>query len=486
MNAPRSASEFLPVSIELEQALIGVCLMEPAALASLAGQIESENFSEPIHRQIWEIAQTLAGAGHIVNPVTLAAVMGRDTIVAEGMKLSAYLARCCADTSCPPAYAIDFARQIRSSWALRELILATETARSEAMQPSCDSRALILELMQRLDETRTRLDPRRSGFRSASDVTVAVVDRMAQHYAGTASRNAITTGLADVDRIMNGGLQPGDLVIMAGRPGMGKTLTAVSMSRQSAAKGHAGGFFSLEMTQEQIGSRYLSDAAFDYMPSNRLLSSGRILHGDVDAPEAEQVIDVAREFEKLPLSIDDSSSMSVGEISARTRTLADQFARKGQKLKHVWIDYLKFVRASERYRGQRHYEVGEISSGLKSLAKDLDVAVILLAQLNRNVESREDKRPQLSDLRESGDLEADADVVIFLYREAYYLALREPKPGTPEYEQWMTSMSDAHAKLEIIIAKQRMGSTGSIEAFCSPGASAVRDRADPLSMPRVA
>lgn len=460
--------------VEIEQALIGTCLLEPNALSACGGLLDAEHFSESVHQQLWTLMETLVRAGSVANPVTICAKMGGNFPIAEGLTLSAYLARCCSSTFCPPAYAADFAKQIRAAWALREVVVSIETAKVSATSVGADAKAIVADLMQQLDETRLRMDPRRAGFRSASEVTTSVVDQMAQHYAGTVTLRAITTGLKDLDHKLMGGFRGGDLVIMAGRPGMGKSLSAVSISRQSAFAGHPGAFYSLEMAREQIGARFLSDHAYR---QPRPLSSGQILNGKLSEAEAEHVCNCAREFAELPLHIDDSSGMSVGEISARSRSLADRLARKGQKLKHVWIDYLKFVRATERYRGQRHYEVGEISAGLKALAKDLDVAVILLAQLNRGVESREDKKPQLSDLRESGDLEADADVVIFLYREAYYLSNKEPRPGSEEHLQWQTEMSAVHNKIEIIIAKHRMGATGPITAFCNPAASALRDMA---------
>lgn len=473
MNAHTAIQDIASVSpVETEQALLGACLTSPEALASCAGLLDSEHFAEDWHKIIWETMLALQASGTVANELTISSKLN-NPVVSGGLKLAAYLGRCSSSTYCPPAYAASFAKQIREAWASREVLFAIETAKADTAAPSADPRGVISDLMQRLDETRLRMDPRRSGFKSAAQVTCDVVDRMAASFAGTLASNAICTGLKDLDHKLNGGFRPGDLVIMAGRPGMGKSLTAVSLSRQSAKAGHAGGFYSLEMMREQIGARFLSDQAYRF---DRTLTSGQILHGNLSEYDAEFICEHAKAFADLPLHIDDSSSMSVGEITARTRSLADRYAREGKKLKHVWIDYLKFVRASERYRGQRHYEVGEISASLKAMAKDLDIAVILLAQLNRNVESREDKRPQLSDLRESGDLEADADIVIFLYREAYYLGNSEPKPGSQEHLEWQIKMETTCNKLELIVAKQRMGATGSVEAFCHAGASALRDR----------
>jgi len=219
-----------------------------------------------------------------------------------------------------------------------------------------------------------------------------------------------------------------------------------------------------------------------YMVS-QLAKAGSKIHDELNSDKKALwiamsllAIDVAKIFAELPLHIDDSSNLSVGEISARTRAMADRFSRQGKRLQFVYIDYLKFVRATDRYRGQRHYEIGEISSGLKSLAKDLDIAVVLLAQLNRDVEKREDKRPQLSDLRESGDLEADADKVLMLYRESYYHAMKQPNEADREkFSQWLIDSEKSHNRIELLVEKNRMGATGKIEAFCDVGASAIRD-----------
>lgn len=474
MNAQTAAIEAISGTVETEQGLLGACLTSPNVFAAVSNLVEVEHFSEDIHRRIWDVMQDLARSGRVINPMTVGVSLPKLQL-SDSMNVSQYLARLCADMFCPAIAAPDFAKQIRRAWGSREVLAAIETARANVLSPGTDSREVILDLMRDLDQTRAAIDPRTSGFKTSAQIACAVIDRAAAQYSGTIAANAVPTGLRDLDHMLNGGLHGGELIIVAGRPGMGKTVSAVSFSLHAAQAGHAGGVYSLEMTQEQIGSRYFSDMMFG---PGQPIKSGHIFNGRVSEKQFERMTDVAKTFGTLPLHIDDSSNMSVGEISARTRALADSFARQGKRLEFIFIDYLKFIKATDRYRGQRHYEVAEISAGLKSLAKDLNIAVVLLAQLNREVEKREDKRPQLSDLRESGDLEADADVVIFLYREEYYHAMRKPKESDREaFNEWLCEADKIANKLSIMIEKQRMGPTGAIEAFCDVGASAIRDLA---------
>jgi replicative DNA helicase len=459
-------------SIDLEQGLLGACLTYREAMASVSGMLEPEHFLEPFHAELWRVMLNLQRVGRIVNPVTVGTLVPDIKLGGSDVNTRQYIAHLCAETSCPPVAAPDFAKQVRTAWAARQTLNLLESARAEILSVGYNTRSTILDLMQKLDETRAAIEPRNPGLRSAGALATAVIERAAAHYSEQRPANVVTTGVADLDRLLNGGFAPGELIILAGRPGMGKSIAAVSFSEQGAIAGHPGCIYSLEMTLEQIGSRYLSASMF----GQTKLTSNQILYGRFSEQDFEKVADAAKGFADLPLHFDDSSSLSVGEISARTRTAADRFARAGKQLRFVFIDYLKFVKASDRYRGQRHYEVAEISSGLKELAKDLNIAVVLLAQLNREVEKREDKRPQLSDLRESGDLEADADKVIMLFREEYYHANRRPSEGDGDaMAQWMARADEIHGKIELLVEKNRMGPTGKVEAFCDVGASVIRD-----------
>jgi replicative DNA helicase len=460
-------------AIDIERAFIGCCLGSPAAMAAAASVVEPDQFLEQWNATIWQTMRELVAAGSPTNNVTLVGVLGNQDVTPT-VTLSRYLATLMSDLWCPPNHVLDFARQVREAWAMRSVAGLCDAIKADAEQPGSIPKALIGDAMQALNDTLARMDPRRSGFKTMDQISFRVVDKMAKAFAGDKPEGLMSTGLRDLDRVLDGGFMPGDLVVMAGRPGMGKTLVASSMSRQAARGDMAGGFYSMEMPDEQAMARLLADQSFGRSSQQRI-ASGHILKGRLSETDVNTVIDAARLLSDLPLYIDDTSTLSVGEVAARTRSLVERAQREGRRLGFIVIDYLKYLKASSQYRGQRHYEIGEICAGLKSLAKELNIVVVLLAQLNREVEKRDDKRPQLSDLRESGDIEADADTVLFLFREEYYLSKAEPKPGTQEHVEWQTKLSNCHNRLEIIVGKQRSGPTDTVSVFCDPGASAVRD-----------
>ncbi len=467
MNArpdPIQYDHLVRSAAEIEPALLGTAMMHPEAMALALSTVAPEHFHEPLHQALWATMREMAADGGAVNPVTLVAKLGNAKFE-DGFDLKQYLARCAADTHCPPTYVVDFAKQVREMWALRQVAAYAEDLKQDVSLPGASAKALIADMIGNLDQTRAVIEGRPVSGRTVAETTNAVLDRMSKLMTGEASDIAITTGLRDLDHKLGGGFRPGELVIVAGRPGMGKTTVAVSVSRQMAKAGHAGGFFSLEMLENQIGARFISDEVF---VAGSPLNANRILNGTLNVPDAERAFDAGRRFRDLPLVIDDSASLTVGEIRARTLTMKARFERAGRRLTFIVLDYLKFIRATDRYRGQRHLEVGEITAGLKALAKDVGIVVILLCQLNRETEKAADRRPELAHLRDSGEIEQDADVVLFLYREAYYL---NNDPGADPQR-----LADVANRLELIIAKQRMGPTGRVAVFCHPGASAVRDQ----------
>jgi replicative DNA helicase len=460
-------------AVDIERAFIGCCLASRSAFAAASAVVEPDQFIEQWNATVWEAMRELAGDGSAANNVTLVAKLGNPE-VSDHLTLSRYLAELVADLWCPPLHVLDFARQIREAWAMRCVAGLCDAIKGDAERPGSAPKLLISDAMQALNDTLARMDPRRSGFKTMNQISRRVIEKMAKAYQGEKPEGLMSTGLRDLDRVLDGGFMPGDLVVMAGRPGMGKTLVASSMSRQAVGTDMAGGFYSMEMPDEQAMTRLLADQSLGRSSTQRI-ASGHILKGRVSEADFHQVVESAKIVDLLPLYIDDASNLSVGELAARTRSLAERAQRDGRRLGFIVIDYLKYVKASSQYRGQRHYEIGEICAGLKSLAKEMGIVVILLAQLNREVEKRDDKRPQLSDLRESGDIEADADTVLFLFREEYYLSKAEPKPGTMEHAEWQTKLHNCHNRLEIIVGKQRSGPTDTVSVFCDPGASAVRD-----------
>lgn len=449
-------------NVEAEQALLGAIFCNNQAFGRVSGIVGPEHFYEPIHAKLFELCGDAILDGRAATPITLKTKLPADLDIA-GLTPMEYMARLMAEAT-TVLNAPDYAMTIREAWAARGVVEAAREVAAAVAQPEANVKASIATLLSQLDGIRAELDDRHRGRHSLADCMSSVLLRVDAIREGRIEPGA-TTGLADLDRMI-GGLQPGRLVIVAGRPGMGKTIVGANMARATAAAGNGCLLFSLEMPAEEIGARILSDHAFRH---GSPVTSKAVFEGHLDAREMREMEAAASELAGLPLLIETPATVSVGEILARTRATADEMKARGVRLKVVVVDYLKFVRASDRYRGQRVYEVGEITAGLKALAKDLGVCVVLLAQLNRAVEQRQDKRPELSDLRESGDIEADADVVLLLFREAYYLKDKTD----PES---MARLLTCEFALEIIVGKCRMGAVGVVETFCHPGASAVRDR----------
>jgi replicative DNA helicase len=302
------------------------------------------------------------------------------------------------------------------------------------------------------------------GFQRFAQAITTAVDMAARAFQRDGSLSGIATGLRDLDTKM-GGLQSSDLIIVAGRPGMGKTALATNIA-YNIAKAHRAevqpdgtmktvnggivGFFSCEMSAEQLATRILAEQTS--------IASSLIRRGGITEGDFEKIRDYSIELQSLPLYIDETGGLSISQLTARARRLKRQ---KG--LDMIVIDYIQLLQGSGKKSDNRVQEVTEITTNLKALAKELNVPIIALSQLSRQVENRDDKRPQLADLRESGSIEQDADVVIFVYREEYYLQNKEPRIGTPEYEKWQLDMSLVHGKAEIIIGKQRHGPTGTVE-----------------------
>ena len=294
------------------------------------------------------------------------------------------------------------------------------------------------------------------------------IDMAANAYRRDGGLSGLATGFRDLDQRM-GGLQPSDLVIAAGRPSMGKTAFATNIAYHvarsyraeaedsgNALDGAVVGFFSLEMSAEQLATRIISEQA--YIPSER------IRRGRIEAEEFDRIVEVSQELQNLPLYIDQTGGITVAQLAARARRLKRQ---RGVGL--IVVDYLQLLSGSSKRAAEgRVQEVSEITTGLKALAKELHVPVLALSQLSRQVENREDKRPQLADLRESGSIEQDADVVLFVFREEYYVERRQPRENTEEHKQWQAEMEMVTGKADVIIGKQRHGPTGTVTLQFTP------------------
>jgi replicative DNA helicase len=463
-DAATPAYRTAPHNIEAEQSVLGAILVNNDAFYRVSDFLEPKHFFEPIHQTIFETASSLIRAGKIATPVTLKTFLPADTDLG-GMTVGQYLARLAAEAT-TIINAHDYGRTIYELALRRDLIGIGTDMVNVAFDAPVDfaPRAQIEDAERRLYELAEsgRYD---GGFQRFAQALTVAVDMAAKAFQRDGKLSGIATGLRDLD-VKMGGLQPSDLVIIAGRPGMGKTALATNIS-YNVAKAHRAevqadgtmksvnggivGFFSCEMSAEQLATRILAEQTG--------IASSTIRRGGITETDFEKIRDYSIELQSLPLYVDETGGLSISQLTARARRLKRQ---KGLDL--LVVDYIQLLQGSnKRGNDNRVQEVTEITTSLKALAKELNVPIIALSQLSRQVESRDDKRPQLSDLRESGSIEQDADVVMFVFREEYYLANKEPRAGTPEYEKWQLDMSLVHGKAEVIIGKQRHGPTGTVE-----------------------
>jgi replicative DNA helicase len=452
-----------PHNIEAEQALLGAILVNNEALYRVTDFLEPTHFFEPVHQKIYEIARGLIRNNKLASPVTLKTYLPADADIA-GLTLGQYLARLAAEAT-TIINAADYGRTVYDLAVRRDLIRIGEDMVNTAFDAPVDfaPRDQIEDAERRLYEL-AEIGRYGGGFLKFETALTTAVDMAARAYQRDGKLSGLATGLRDLDSKM-GGLQPSDLVIVAGRPGMGKTALATNIAYNVArawrgevrADGHIDtvnggivGFFSLEMSAEQLATRIIAEQSG--------IPSSTIRRGGINERDFENIKDVAIELQHLPFFIDETGGLSVAQLAARARRLKRQ---RGLDL--LVVDYIQLLQGTTRRSSEnRVQEVTEITTSLKALAKELNVPILALSQLSRQVESRDDKRPQLSDLRESGSIEQDADVVLFVFREEYYLSNREPRPGTDEHIKWQTEMDAAHGKAEIIIGKQRHGPTGTV------------------------
>jgi replicative DNA helicase len=451
-----------PHNLDAEQALLGAILINNDAFDRVSDFLRSEHFVEEIHRRIFEIAGSMIRAGKLATPITLKTFLGEHDV--DGVTVPQYLARLASEaTTVINAY--DYGRSIYDLAMRRELISIGEDVVNVAYDAPVDSSPhdQIEEAERRLYQIAEtgRYD---GGFQRFTDVLTTAVDMAAKAYQRDGSLSGIATGFSELDHYM-GGLQASDLVILAGRPGMGKTALATNIAFNIAkayqartrpdgtvetVNGGVVGFFSLEMSAEQLATRIIAEQSG--------VASNKIRRGDITEDDFRRVSDATAEIQHAPFFIDQTGGISIAQLTARARRLKRQ---RGLDL--LVIDYIQLLSGSKTRAENRVQEVTEITTGLKALAKELNIPILACSQLSRQVEQRDDKRPQLSDLRESGSIEQDADVVMFVFREEYYLLSKKPREGTPEFDAWHQQISDAHGKAEIIIGKQRHGPTGTIE-----------------------
>ena len=482
-DAQIDAAETMPHSIEAEQQLLGAILTNNDVYDRVAAIIRSDHFYDPVHARIFDIAAARIAKNNLASPVTLKAFMEDD----EGLKElggAAYLARLAANAVA--SFAVrDYAQMIYDLAVRRDLIRLGHdiSAKAAKVDVLSEPREQIVEAEQALYKLAEQ-GQTESGFQSFLKAVTDAVNVANAAYQREGGLAGISTGLADMDRKL-GGLHKSDLLILAGRPSMGKTSLATNIAfniakayrkglrpdgTEGTIQGGVVGFYSLEMSAEQLAARILSEAA--EVPSEQ------IRRGDMTEQEFRRFVEAAKSLEACPLYIDDTPALPISQLAARARRL-----KRTHGLDVLIIDYLQLVRPASA-KDSRVNEVSEITQGMKAIAKELDIPVIALSQLSRQVESREDKRPQLSDLRESGSIEQDADVVMFVFREEYYK--EREKPGEHDLEKmalWQEEMERLHGKAEVIIGKQRHGPTGLIELHFEKSLTKFSDLTDAAQVP---
>ncbi|HXL98439.1 MAG TPA: replicative DNA helicase [Rhizomicrobium sp.] len=462
-NMEQESYRHVPYDIEVEQALLGAILVDNQALERVSQVLKSEHFYDPLHQRLYEVMEaSFARGGMTLTPLTLHAAMKNDPGLLEVGGL-AYLAGLAQAAPAMPNVR-DYARILHDLGVRRGLIRIGEDVVNNAYEAPHDKppQAQIEEAekaLYRIAET-SRYGEGPIDFAESLRRTVHAAEQ-AQLRGGKIS--GVSSGFADIDSLL-GGLQPSDLLIIAGRPGMGKTALGTNMSfhaarywSQDQAQGVAVSrgapvlFFSLEMAAQQLSARILSEQSE--------IEMWKIRNGKFSESEWEKFVLTMQDLSTLPLYIDDTGGISIAQIAARARRY-----RREKKIGLIVVDYLQLIEPSRRAEN-RVQEITEVTKGLKALAKELNVPVIALSQLSRGVDSRDDKRPVLSDLRESGSIEQDADVVMFVYREEYYLKSREPEAGSPEHGKWMEKIERVHRRAEILVEKHRHGATNKIDLF---------------------
>ena len=450
LNILKDKLEELPNNIEAEQSVIGSILLSNEIFDEISTIISNKNFYDPMHQKIFGAIEKLIYSGMLANPITLKNHFENEK---DQLNIPEYLVKITKFSS-SSRQAIEYSKLIYDLFVKRELIKISENMIDTAKLNDLDNDG------QKIIETfeKSLFDLAEKGSLSSSLIKFDEAMRQTIEMASNAYKNeegivGVPTGLVDLDDRL-GGLHKSDLLIIAGRPSMGKTALATNIAFNAAKKIQEDGrkssiaFFSLEMSSEQLSTRILAEQS--------KIKSNDIRRGRISEEQFDKFIETSKNISELPLYIDETPAISIAALSNRARRIKRLYG-----LDMVVIDYIQLMKASN-FKDGRVQEISEITQGLKALAKELSVPVLALSQLSRAVEQRDDKKPQLSDLRESGSIEQDADVVMFVYREAYYLERKEPRPATVEHAEWQAKMNEVSNLAEIIIGKQRHGPTGNV------------------------
>lgn len=463
----------VPFNLEAEQALLAELLFDNQVLVRIADLVTADDFFEAIHQEIFRLVEAAMAQGIRATAITLKDHLLGD--LGHGMKQWEYVSRLL--TMVAGTRHVESHAKVVHSLAVRRRLMSIASDLSEAartMTMSDQPEDLARDTIAAIHES-TAVKNMGGRPEHVSALGTSLMQHIAAKLSGDIP-DAPTTGLPDLDKAIGGGLLPKRLIVVAARPAMGKTSVACSCARRSAKAGNGTLLFSIEIPKSEIMARIVSDEMATSTEILRKVEFVRVMNGWLkDQTEHEAVGLAVREINRYPIVVDDTSSLTMAEIEVRTRMVMDDMARKGQQLRSVWIDYLQRIKPAKDYAGNRVEELGQITLHCKEMAKRLDVSVVLFSQLNRGVENRDEKRPQVSDLRGSGEVEEHADVVALLYREAFYLEKSaEYQRGDPgAISVYLQKQHD----LEIILGKNRLGPVRTVEAFADVKFSSVQSKA---------
>ena len=451
LNLVKNNFKELPNNIEAEQSVIGSILVSNEIFDEINTIISNQNFFDPMHQKIFNSIESLIYKGMLANPITLKNYFKDEK---DDLNIPEYLVKI-TKFSTSTRQAIEYSKIIYDMFVRRELIKISEqtidTAKLNDLETNGQS---IIENSEKLLFDLAEKGSFNSSLIKFDEAMKQTIEMASAAYKNEEGIVGVPTGLRDLDDRL-GGLHQSDLIIIAGRPGMGKTALATNIAFNAAQKIQISGkkssiaFFSLEMSSEQLSTRILAEQS--------RIKSNDIRRGRISDEQFDKFLETSKNISELPLYIDETPAISIAALSNRARRIKRLFG-----LDMIIVDYIQLMKGTFNNKDGRVQEISEITQGLKAIAKELSIPVVALSQLSRAVEQRDDKKPQLSDLRESGSIEQDADVVMFVYRQSYYLKSKEPRPATVEHAEWQAKMNEVSHLAELIISKQRHGPTGNI------------------------
>jgi len=451
LNLVKNNFEEFPNNIEAEQSIIGTILVSNEIFDEINTIITSKNFYDPMHQKIFDAIENLIYKGMLANPITLKNYFENEK---DELNVPDYLVKI-TKFSTSSRQAIEYSKIIYDMFVRRELIKISEGTIDSAKLKDLDISAQnIIENSEKLLFDLAEKGSFNSSLVKFDEALKQTIEMASNAYKNEEGIVGVPTGLRDLDDRL-GGLHKSDLVIIAGRPSMGKTALATNIAFNAAKKLQESGkkssiaFFSLEMSSEQLSTRILAEQS--------RIKSNDIRRGRISDEQFDKFIEISKDISELPLFIDETPAITIAAVSNRARRIKRLFG-----LDLIVVDYIQLMRGTTFNKDGRVQEISQITQGLKAIAKELSVPVLALSQLSRQVEQRDSHKPLLSDLRESGSIEQDADVVMFVYREAYYLERKEPRPATVEHAEWQAKMNEVSNLAEILISKQRHGPTGNL------------------------